>query len=345
MSEKGTQLPLGTRKAQPDLAKFDELSDDDLDQIMAGLKPDPTVEKEEEPEPEPDTMDEPEPEPEEEEEEAKDEEPEEEAEEEDDEPEQADEPAAEELSPLEKRLALLERRLQLEALERERESEARKRAEMLASKQAGRAGYLQQQLKEKAKAKPTQSEAAGASDDLWDDDESQSPAVERQEQPATDPGLELDDTRRELITIAINDEGNKFAQDNAEELEDWSPELLDKLQERIREEAAPFASEFASSSMATVRKLARSCMNSALASLASERVRAEIAEATTRKAESVEKSRRRKKKAAISTTGRRSAPPAPKAQKSYDEMDLDELEAEMKKEFGENYRIGPRNGL
>jgi hypothetical protein len=41
---------------------------------------------------------------------------------------------------------MLERRLELEALERTKESEARKRAELLASKQAGRAGYLQRQL-------------------------------------------------------------------------------------------------------------------------------------------------------------------------------------------------------
>jgi hypothetical protein len=335
------RLPDGTRQAVPDLDKYKDLSDDELSDIMAGLKDDPTVEPEPDPEPADDGMDDPEPEEKEEEsteEEPSEEEPADESAKDDDEP--ADDP-----NPLEKRIQLLERRLELEALQRERETEARKRAEMLASKQAGRAGYLQQQLKDKAKDAPAKSEDTDASDDPWADDDSQSPKETRQEQPAPVQGRQQDDdTRTELVAIAINDEGVKFANEHAAQLEEMPGKFVDRLQDLIREEAAPYAGEFQEASMKTVRKLARSIMNSAYAAARIEFAQEVEREATTREAESVEKSRRRIKKAAISATGRRSAPPKP-TNKSYEDMDLDELEAEMKKEFGENYRIGPRNGL
>jgi hypothetical protein len=323
----------------PEIDKYAELSDEQLSDILAGHKEDPLAEKEEEEKPEPDSFDdsddeEPEQEAEEEEAEEEADDSEEEAEEEEEEEEKE-----EELSPLEKRLALLERRLELESLQREKEVEARKRAELLASKQAGRAGYLQQQLKQKPKAADSEQKAE-ASDDPWSDDDSQSSEVERQE-PTSVPSAspQMDDARQELVSMAINDEGTKFANEHAAQLEDMPEQFIQRLQELMVEEAAPYQDQLKDAPIKTVRKLARSCMTSAFAAARIEFADQLAEQASTRKAESVEKSRRRKKKSAISSSSRKTPKAAPKA-KSYDDMDLDELEAEMRKEFGENYRLG-----
>lgn len=353
--EMGIQLPLGTRQSEPGIEQFEGLSDDEISDILAGHKELPGEEEEQDEAPKDDDGTD-EPDKDEDEGQDKDDEPadEEDSDEEeepaadgDDEPEAADDSDDKaELSPLEKRIAMLERRLELEGLERQRETEARKRAEMLASKQAGRAGFLQQKLKDKAKATDTDGEpAADASDDPWTDDESQSATEERREQPATSQGLQpMDDSRQELVAMAINDEGSRFAAEHAAQLEEMDAKYVERLEELIKEEAAPYAEEFRTAPVKTVRKLARSCMNSAFVAARIEMAADAEAQATTRQAESVAKSRRRKSKAAISTTGRRSAPPKP-TKKSYEDMDLDELEAEMKKEFGENYRLGAQRGL
>jgi hypothetical protein len=245
-------------------------------------------------------------------------------------------------APLERRIRLLERRLELEALERTKETEARKRAELLASKQAGRAGYLQRQLQQSPpKAQPAKAEADG-DEDPWDEKEEQS-QDNRQEQnlPAQQEQL-VDEDRIELARMAIHDEGNEFAKRHAQELEEMPEEFLNRMQELMQEEAAPYVEEFSTSSMKVVRKLARSLMNSAYATarieFADKVAENATKEATTRKAASVEKSKRRKAKAAISKGGvKKKAQPKTK---SYEDMTLEELEAEMAKEHGDNYRAG-----
>lgn len=343
MSDTPTPLPPGSRKAQ-DLSGYDELSAEELDRIMM-TDEDPVAKAKEEEEErlakeeaaEDDTVD---PNPDDEEDE--DEDPAEEAEEEEKAPEskkgQADETAEEdEESPLEKRIRLLERRLELEALERTKETEARRRAELLASKQAGRAGYLQQQLKKSpAKAQATEDDA----DEDADAEEKAPQNRQERNQPTPDPVWQED--RVELVRMAITDEGNEFAKAHASEFEEMPDAFLNRVQELMKEEAVPYREELMTSSVKTVRKLARSLMNSAYAT-----ARIEFAdnvadnatrEATARKADSAGKSRRRKAKAAISKgSGRAKSAPKPK---SYDDMTMDELEAEMKKEFGADYRLG-----
>jgi hypothetical protein len=324
--------------------------------ILSGDKPDPTIEKEEEPVEDDPFVDKPDDDADDDDDDddkkveddadddadddTDDDKDEDEDKDDDDKPEKDDDE-----NPLAKRLALLEKRLELEGLERVRESEARKRAELLASKQAGRAGYLQQQLTKKAKAAPAVSEDADASDDPWKDDDSQSPAVEEDApQPQTLKGMADEEARLELAKMAINDEGTQFANEHAGSLEGMPEKFILRLQELMAEEAAPYAEEFKTGSLKAVRKLARSCMTSALAGARIEFASTLKQEATTRKADSVEKSRRRKKKAAISATGKRSAPPKVKST-SYEDMSIEELEAEMQKEFGANYRLGARRGL
>jgi hypothetical protein len=201
---------------------------------------------------------------------------------------------------------------------------------------------LQRQLAQSPpKAQPAKAEADGE-EDPWSEDKEAKPQEDRQEQnlPAQQ-GL-VDEDRVELVRMAISDEGNSFAQAHAGELDEMPGEFLTRIQELMREEAAPYVEELSTSSMKVVRKLARSLMNSAYATarieFADKVAENSTKEATTRKAESVEKSRRRKAKAAISKGGVKSkAQPKPK---SYEDMTLEELEEEMKKEYGENYRAG-----
>ena len=355
--EIGVEIPIGTRRAEPGIDKYAHLSDEEMADILSGDKPDPTIEKEEEPVEDDPFEDKPEADDDDKDDDKVEDDADDDADaddadadddkDEDGDKDDADEPdeKADDENPLAKRLALLERRLELEGLERVRESEARKRAELLASKQAGRAGYLQQQLKEKAKAQPAKSEDADASDDPWKDDDSQSPAVEEDApQPQTLQGMADEEARLELAKMAINDEGTRFANEHAGALEGMPEKFILRLQELMAEEAAPYAEEFKSGSLKAVRKLARSCMTSALAGARIEFADTLKQEATTRKADSVEKSRRRKKKAAISATGKRSAPPKPKST-SYEDMSIEELEAEMQKEFGDNYRLGAKRRM
>lgn len=343
-------LPPGSRREQ-DLSGYEEMDLDALDRILKGeddpvakAKADAEEKAEAEEAAKADPVD---PDPDEEEEDVADsdaaDEAEEEEEEEQPEPDtdQAEDKAEEsEGSPLEKRIRLLERRLELEGLERQKESEARKRAELLASRQAGRAGYLQQQLKQSSDKEQAKSES-DASEDPW---ANETDAQENRPEPSRqDPSLEdWGDDRAELVQMAIKDEGNEFAKMHARDLEDMPEKFMTRLQELIREEAAPYAEEFKTSSIKTVRKLTRSLMASAYAS-----ARIEFAdtvaenaarEADTRQADSVSKSKRRKAKAAVSKgSGRAKSAPKPK---SYEDMSLEELEEEMKKEFGENYSVG-----
>lgn len=357
MSKPIAPLPPGSRKSQ-DLGGYAEMSLDELDRIMQtdddpvakakaeeeekakaeedddGIDPADEEEEQDEPDksdkPDEDEPDEDEPEP------------DDEKEEKADEADKDSEEKVEEEPPLEKRIRLLERRLELESLERMKESEARKRAELLASKQAGRAGYLQQQLKKSpAKAQPKKAED-DADEDPWGGEADPQDNRQEQNQPSQETEAWAED-RAELVKMAINDEGNEFAKRHAHELEEMPEDFIGRLQELMKEEAAPYADEFRTGSMRTVRKLARSLMNSAYATARIEFADkvAENAKATAskRKAESVEKSKRRKAKAAISKGGAKATKKAPR-QKSYEDMSLEELEAEMKKEFGENYRYG-----
>jgi hypothetical protein len=233
----------------------------------------------------------------------------------------------------EKRIALLEARLEREALERARETAARERAELMASKQAGRAGYLKQQLdKGSAPAKP---QSAGEEESPWD---AEARAQEsKDEEPTRTPAVGPEDlgTHREVVAMAINDEGNKFAAEKAEEMENLPEGFTERMGQIIAEESVPYREELLTGKIGTVRKLSRSLYQSAYATARIEFADKLTAEATTRKAESVSKSVRRKKKAAISKTGQ--APKAKKPAKSYEEMSDKELEAEFRKEFGDNY--------
>ena len=135
--------------------------------------------------------------------------------------------------------------------------------------------------------------------------------------------------------MAINDEGNKFAAERAEEFENLPEGFAARMGEIIAIESVPYREELLTGKIASVRKLSRTLYQSAYATARIEFADKLTAEATTRKAESVTKSIRRKKKAAISKTGQGPKPKA--AAKSYEEMDDAELEAEFKKEFGDNY--------
>jgi hypothetical protein len=333
MSKLGDQpgrLPAGSRVEQ-DLSQYADLSDEELEAILKGQKEDPTVEEDED-----DDAEEAEEEdkPAEEEEENSDEE----DDEEDAEAAKPDADGAEEsdeLSPIEKRMMLLERRLEKEGLERERETERRKRAEMLASKQAGRAGYYKQAAEKAGAAKP---EADGEEEPGWVDGEEKPAAKEGDEQPNLPPHWEED--RAESVLQTINDEGGKFTAERADEFQKFddpeeAKEFYARFTELIEEEAGPYRQDFATSSLKSVRKLARSIMTSAFATAKIEYADKVGEKATVRKAESAAKNKRRKKKAAISKSG---APSKPKSgAKSYTEMSDEELEAEFQAEFGENY--------
>jgi hypothetical protein len=306
-------LPPGSRPDQ-DLTRYDDMSEDELDALMKGGV-DPTEPVEEEPEAE-EVVEDPT----------------------EEEPEVEEGPAAEEAEEAEpvdydKRIALLEARLERESLERVKETAARERAELMASKQAGRAGYLKQQLEKGAPAAKPQS--AGAEENPWDAEE-QAPASSSEE-PTEQPVVYADDrgTHREVVAMAINDEGNKFAAERAEEFENLPEGFAARMGEIIAIESVPYREELLTGKIASVRKLSRTLYQSAYATARIEFADKLTAEATTRKAESVTKSIRRKKKAAISKTGQGPKPKA--AAKSYEEMDDAELEAEFKKEFGDNY--------
>jgi hypothetical protein len=337
-----------------DLGGYDELSLDDLDRIMLTDEDPVAKAKEEEEEAkkkqEEDDLVDPNPDDEADEEDESDaadeaeEEEEEASESKEDQDKGKEEKQEVEESPLEKRIRLLERRLELEALERVKETEARKRAELLASKQAGRAGFLQQQLKKSpAKAQPDKKAEAGADeDDPWADKEAAQETRQEQDLPAQEMQPQMNEDRVELVRITIEDEGNRFAKDHAGDLEEMPEKFINRLQELMQEEAAPYVQELTTSSLKAVRKLARSLMNSAYATAriefsdsVAENTKTEVEQ---RKAASVAKSKRRKAKAAISKGGK-AAKPQPKS-KSYDDMTLEELEVEMKKEFGEDYRLG-----
>ena len=312
----------GTRQEMPKTG-YEDLTEEEMEAILEGRKPDPTVEEDEEAEEETKEVED-------------DPEKEEEAEEdpEDDEPEEDDEVEEDTVS-VEDRLAAMEKRLELESLKRERAEEATKRAELMASKNAGRAGFLKQQL-EKKKAgkkavKPESEDEDGDTEDPWDATEQ---AQDDAEQPSAEPSLWAED-RKELVEMAINEEGVKFASERSAELEAMPEGFGARLQELVSAEAVPYRDAFRTSSIKAVRKLSRSLMATAYATARIEFADKKTAEAVTRKAESVAKSKRRKKKAAISKSG------APKKVKgkpaSYDDMSDDELENEFKGEFGHNY--------
>lgn len=331
LSDQPGRLPAGSRVEQ-DLSRYEGLGDDELEQILKGQKPDPTVEEDdvEEAEEADETAEEAE----------EDENSDEEDEAEDKEADKPDKDDGDdesaELTPLEKRMMLLERRLEKESLERERETERRKRAEMLASKQAGRAGYYKQQAEKGGVAKPAKD---GSEDPEWvEGDEEKPEAKEGAEQPNLPPYWEEDRTEQVLATI--NDEGNKFTSERAEEFQTFddpneAKAFYQRFTELIEAEAGPYRQDFATSSLKSVRKLARSIMTSAFATAKIEYADKVGEKATVQKAESTAKNKRRKKKAAISKSG---APSKPKGgAKSYDEMTEEELEAEFQSEFGENY--------
>ncbi len=333
----GKQLPGGSRIEQ-DLTAYEDLTDEELEKIMAGKMADPGAEPEEEEEEEAEADPEEEADAEDEDSEEEEDEAADEPDEDDAEPEAKDDPDGEEKpNPLEARLAQLERRLKIEALERQKETAARERAELLASKNAGRAGFLKQQLEKsgKAAAKPQgKPEDGDESEAQWDAPQEEVQAQDDAEQsPARDP--RWDEDRQELIKIAVNDEGFKFAQERADELQELPDTFNSRLQELVAEATVPYREVFRTSSIKTVRKLARSLFSTAYATALIEHADEKTAGATTRKAESVAKSKRRKKKAAISKSGRGAKPKAKPS--SYDDMSDEELEAEFKAEFGENY--------
>jgi hypothetical protein len=228
----------------------------------------------------------------------------------------------------------MEKRLELESLKRERAEEATKRAELMASRNAGKAGFLKQQLEKKAGKKPVKPATeveAGEEEDPWDATEQ---AQDDAEQHSAEPTLWAED-RKELVEMAINEEGVKFAMERSAELESMPEGFGARLQELVSKEAVPYRDAFRTSSIKAVRKLSRSLMATAYATARIEFADKKTAEAVTRKAESVAKSKRRKKKAAISKSG------VPKKIKgkptSYEGMSDDELEAEFQGEFGQNY--------
>jgi hypothetical protein len=333
------KLDDGSRPDQ-DLSTYQDLTDEELDAILKGKKEDPTQveepddEPDNEPEEEPDAEDEPQDD----EPEGEDEAEEEDSEDGDPEPDEAEEDV------FEKRLALLERRLEIESMKRQKAEEDAKRASLLASKQAGRAGYLQQQLKKTA-PKPTEDGEDAEGD--WDDTDESRPATGSEDRAPQNPVW--DEDRAEQVMMILRDEGMSFANQHISDIEtmvagdnDVSVESFDKrLQEIITEEVQRNREDFQSASLKTVRKLARSIMNSAYATARIEYAEEASEKATVRQAESTGKRIRRKKKAAISKSGKAPKRAAP-VQKSYEEMSDEEIENEFKKEFGTNYR-GSRN--
>lgn len=307
---------------------YEDLSEEEMEAIMDGTKPDPMAE--EEPEVEPEVEEDPK-------KVEDDEEAEEEVEEDPEDPEpEEDEEVEEDTVSVEDRLAAMEKRLELESLKRERAEEATKRAELMASKNAGRAGFLKQQLEKKKAGKKavkpeSDNDEDGETEDPWDATEQ---AQDDAEQREVAPSLWAED-RKELVEMAINEEGVKFASERAAELEDMPEGFGARLQELVSAEAVPYRDAFRTSSIKAVRKLSRSLMATAYATARIEFADKKTAEAVTRKAESVAKSKRRKKKAAISKSG------APKKIKgkpaNYDDMSDEELENEFKGEFGHNY--------
>lgn len=337
-------LPPGSRKAQ-NLGGYEELSEEELQAAFEGEK-DPVAEAKAEEEAKlAAENDDPADEDDDEQEDA-DAQDEDDGDDEEEKADEAEEKEEDEESPLESRIRLLERRLELEALERTKETAARERAELLASKQAGRAGYLQQQLKKKQSPPKAQSKKKTEDDgdeDPWAEENAAQDNRQEQFEPVQELTQEQKEDREELVKMAINDEGQEFAKLHAGNLEDMPEEFIKRLRDLMQEEAAPYAKDFQTGSIKMVRKLARTCMSSAYATCRIEfadQVAENVkAKATTRKAESVAKSKRRKAKAAISKGGA-GATKKPKPAKDYEDMDDEELEAAFLSEFGEDYRMG-----
>jgi hypothetical protein len=334
------ELPAGSRPEQ-NLSDYSKMSDDDLDNILKGNAEDPTQPQEAEAEVEEEEVVVDEKEEKEEDEAADDAEEEAEADPKvEKEADDKEEPEAKE-DPVEQRFQNLEKRLALEALKRERAEEKQHRAELLASRHAGRAGYLQQQLKKGSKPAAEGDDAtAEGSDDAWEQAEGKGAeqAQTKQNQPV------FDDTRVELMSLAINDEGNQFTQAHAAEFERLPEGFETRLAELVREEAALYRDDFKAATIPMVRKLARSIMTSAYATAQIEYAEKVTEQATVRKAESTAKSKRLKKKAAISKSGRGPAKPKPKPS-SYEDMSDAELDAEFEREFGDNHRQGPKRAF